>query len=159
MSSNLSNGVSSFDDTSSGSLIEFFNRNVSTYPTDVGGPKFDLVPVTEQKDLMLNVARLYAQQEYDRIMETVAVLQKQAERIKHRLTITDMVHAAKYSFQTYHNQIYWLAFDSELNTTILTKMGPNDWTTGAPEKYQYVARVKWLGDFTWIEVNEQGEPV
>jgi hypothetical protein len=30
--------------------------------------------------------------------------------------------------------------------------GPNDWSTGAPEHYQYVTKVKWLGDYTWQEI-------
>ena len=152
MSSNLSNGVSSFDDTSSGSLIEFFNRNVSTYPTDVGGPKFELVPVKQQKDLMVNIARMHAQQEYDRIMAMVEVLQKQALSIQHRLELTDKVHKAEYKFQPHVGQTYWLAHDSKLNNTVLLHMGPNDWTTGAPSHLEYITRIKWLGDFTWIEV-------
>ena len=96
--SNLSKGRDSYDSTSTG-LIAFFNRNVTPYPTESGGPKFDLVPVTKQKDLMINHARMYAQQEYDRIMELVNVLQRQAEDIKSRLEVADAVHAAEYNFQ------------------------------------------------------------
>ena len=73
---NSANGVSSYDSTSSGSLIHFFNRNVTPYATESSGPKFDLVPVEKHKDIMLNVARLHAKQEYDRIMELVQVLQR-----------------------------------------------------------------------------------
>ena len=80
---NSANGISSYDSTSSGSLIHFFNRNVTPYATESSGPKFDLVPVEKHKDIMLNVARLHAKQEYDRIMELVTVLQKQEEQIKH----------------------------------------------------------------------------
>ena len=156
---NSANGVSSYDSTSSGSLIHFFNRNVTPYATESSGPKFDLVPVTKQKDIMINVARLHAQQEYDRIMELVKVLQKQAEQIKRRLEITDAVHAAEYQFQVYHNQIYWIAFDHKINKTRLCHQGPNDWTTGAPARYDYIARVKWLGDHTWLEVDDNGNPV
>jgi hypothetical protein len=105
---------------------------------------------------MLNVARLHASQEYDRIMELVNVLQRQAQQIQHRLKLTDMVHGAKYSFQLYHNQCYWLAFDHRKNYTILTPLGPNDWSTGVPKDYEYITRVKWLGDYTWIEVNPDG---
>ncbi len=76
---NSANGVSSYDSTSTGNIIHFFNRNVSEYPTEAGGPKFDMIPVTKQKDIMINHARMYAQQEYDRIMELVAVLEKQAK--------------------------------------------------------------------------------
>ena len=134
-------------------------RNSLTYPMEIGAPKFDLVPVTKQKDIMLNVARLHAQQEYDRIMEVVRVMQKQADQIKRRIEITDSVHAAEYQFQTYHNQIYWLVHDSKIGGTRLCHQGPNDWTTGVPESYEYITRVKWLGDYTWIEVDTIGNPV
>jgi hypothetical protein len=157
--SNLSNGVSSFDDTSTGSLVEFFNRNVSTYPTDVGSPKFDLIPVAKQKDIMVNVARMHARQEYDRIMELVSVLQRQAEQIKKRLDITDLVHAAKYQFQLYHGQVYWLAYDHKEKCSVLKNLGPNDWTTGVPDHIEYITRVKWLGDYTFIEVDAEGNLV
>ena len=149
---NSAKGVNSYDSTSTGTLIPFFNRNVSEYPTEAGGIKFDLVPVTKQKDLMINHARMYAQQEYDRIMQLVEVLENQAQEIKRRLEITDAVHAAEYQFQVYHGQTYWLCFDTKINRTRLCHQGPNDWTTGAPESYQYIGRVKWLGDYTWIEV-------
>ena len=151
---NSANGVHSYDSTSSGQLIHFFNRNVSEYPTEAGGPKFDLVPVTKQKDIMLNVARLQAQQEYDRIMELVAVLEKQAQAIKHRLNITDMIHAAKYDFQIAHGNVYWLVFDKRKNFTRLSINGPDDWATGVPVDYEYITKVKWLGDHTWQEVEE-----
>ena len=154
--SNSAKGKDSFDITVGSSLVSFFNRNVTEYPTEVGAPKFDLVPVTKQKDIMINVARLHASQEYDRIMELVAVLQKQAQQIKRRLELTDLVHGAEYKFQLYHNQCYWLAIDLKRNRSILTPLGPNDWHAGTPEEYEYITRVKWLGDYTWIEVDENG---
>lgn len=157
--SNKAKGRDSYDAEIGNSLITFFNKNITPYPTEVGGPAFDLVPVTKQKDMMINVARLHARQEYDRIMELVKVLQAQADQIKRRLDITDQVHAAKYNFQTYHNQCYWLVYDTEKEYNILSHLGPNDWTTGSPAKYQYIARVRWLGDYTWIEVDEEGNPL
>lgn len=152
--SNSANGRNSFDSTSTGELVAFINRNVTPYPTESSGPKFDLVPVEKQKDIMLNVARMHAQQEYNRIMELVAVLQKQAEQIKRRLDVTDMVHAAKYDFQVYHGNTYWLVFDSRKQFTRLVMNGPNDWSSGKPEDYEYICPVKWLGDHTWVEVND-----
>ena len=154
---NSAKGQESFDISVGNTLVNFFNRNVTEYPTEVGAPKFDLVPVTKQKDIMINVARLHANQEYNRIMELVAVLQKQAQQIKRRLELTDLVHGAKYGFQLYHNQCYWLAFDHKQNCSILTPLGPNDWHAAKPEEYEYLTRVKWLGDYTWIEVDENGK--
>lgn len=156
---NSAKGKDSFDANIGGSLVSFFNKNITPYPTEVGGPSFDLIPVAKQKDIMVNVARMHGQQEYNRIMELVAVLQKQAASIKRRLEITDAVHAAKYQFQVYHGQTYWLAFDSRHNHTVLVHLGPNDWCTGPPDSYQYMCKVKWLGDYTWIEVDDNGDPV
>jgi hypothetical protein len=101
---------------------------------------------------MLNVARMHAQQEYNRIMELVSVLQTQAEQIKRRLDVTDMVHAAKYDFQIAHGNVYWLLYDERKQITRLSINGPEDWSTGKPESYHYITKVKWLGDYTWIEV-------
>ena len=152
--SNVSDGRDSFDITVGNVLIPFFNRNVSTYPTESGGPKFDLVPVTKQKDIMINHARMYAQQEYDRIMELVAVLQKQAEGIKRRLDVTDAVHAAEYQFQVVMGNLYWLVWDKRKEKMLLVQTGPNDWSIGVPIDYEYISQVKYMGDHTWLEIEE-----
>ena len=152
--SNVADGRNSFDITVGNVLVPFFNRNVSTYPTESGSPKFDLIPVERQKDLMVNHARMYAQQEYDRIMELVAVLQRQAEGIKRRLDITDMVHAAEYQFQVVMGNLYWLVVDHRKEKMLLVQTGPNDWTTGVPVDYEYISQVKYMGDHTWLEIQE-----
>ena len=157
--SNRADGRNSFDADVGNVVVEFFNKNVTPYPTEVGAPKFDLVPVTRQKDIMVNVARMHGQQEYNRIMQLVEVLQSQAAELKRRLDITDMVHAARYEFQVYHGQTYWLVTDHKKGGTRLTHHGPTDWTTGAPEEYEYICQVKWLGDYTWIEVDNNGNSV
>jgi hypothetical protein len=153
--SNLAKGRNSYDSTGTGVMIPFFNRNVTPYATEAGGPKFDLVPVTKQKDLMINHARMYAQQEYDRIMELVSVLEKQAQQIKRRLEVTDAVHAAVYQFQVVMGKEYWLVYDTRKQHTLLTQNGPDDWSSSAPEDYEYITRVKYMGDHTWLELNEK----
>ena len=157
--SNLAKGRNSFDSTSTGLLIPFFNRNVSEYPTEAGAVKFDLVPVTKQKDIMINHARIYAQQEYDRIMQLVAVLESQAQQIKRRLEITDAVHAAEYNFSPVLGHSYWLTWDTRRSKTLLVLQGPNDWSCGKPEDYEYIAQVKYMGDHTWMELDNEGKPV
>ena len=152
--SNLVQGRESYDAELSTGLVEFFNRNITPYPTESSGPKFDLIPVKKQKDIMVNVAKMHAQQEYNRIMDLVNVLQKQAASIKRRLDITESVHSAKYNFQIYHGQIYWLAFNHVDKCTILTHNGPDDWSSGPPSHYEYICKVKWLGDYTWIELDK-----
>ncbi len=150
--SNVSKGRNSFDSTSTDITIAFINKNITPYPTEAGGPKFDLVPVTKQKDIMLNNARHFAQQEYNRIMELVTVLQKQADEIKRRLEVTDAVHAAEYQFQLSIGQCYWLVWDTRKLKTLLVHLGPTEWSTGKPDSYEYVAQVKFMGDHTWEEI-------
>jgi len=150
--SNITKGRDSYDSTSTGTMIPFFNRNVTPYATEAGGPKFDPVPVTKQKDIMINHARMYAQQEYDRIMELVAVLEKQAQQIKRRLDVTDAVHAAEYQFQVVMGNCYWLVWDRRKEKTLLVLNGPNDWATGVPLDYEYQMQVKYMGDHTWLEI-------
>ena len=153
--SNVAKGRNSYDSTSTDLTVAFFNRNVSPYPTEAGSPKFDLVPVTKQKDIMLNNARHFAQQEYNRIMELVAVLQKQADEIKRRLEVTDAVHAAEYQFQLSIGQCYWLVWNTKKQKTLLVHLGPTEWSTGKPDDYEYVTQVKFMGDHTWIEINQE----
>ena len=153
--SNISKGRTSYDSQIGDELIPFLNRNITPYATESSGPKFDLIRVEKQKDIMINHARIYAQQEYNRIMELVSVLQKQAEDIKRRLEITDLVHAAVYQFSPVMGQTYWLAWDKRKQQNILTPMGPNDWSSSAPEDYEYTAHVKYMGDHTWMELDER----
>jgi hypothetical protein len=157
--SNVAKGKDSYDSNLGSNLVAFFNRNVTPYPTEIGAPNFDLVPVSKQKDLMINHARMYAQQEYNRIMELVEVLQKQAAGIKRRLDVTDAVHAAEYQFQVVMGQCYWLVWDTRKEKTLLVTLGPTDWTTGVPEDYSYQVRVKYMGDHTWLEVDQDGKPI
>ena len=149
---NSAKGRDSFDIVTGNTVVNFFNRNITPYATSTLGPKFDLVPVEKQKDLMINHARMYAQQEYDRIMELVTVLQRQADDIRRRLDVTDAVHAAVYQFSPVMGNIYWIVWDTRKQHTILTQMGPTDWSSSAPEDYEYVAQVKYMGDHTWMEI-------
>jgi hypothetical protein len=103
---------------------------------------------------MINHARMYAQQEYDRIMELVKVLEKQAQDIQRRLEITDAVHAAEYQFQIVMGNSYWLVWEQRKQKTLLVLLGPNDWCTGVPEFYEYITQVKYMGDHTWMEIKE-----
>lgn len=156
---NSAKGRTSYDSTSTGSLIPFFNRNVTPYATESGGPQFDLIPVTKQKDIMINHARIYAQQEYNRIMDLVAVLEKQAQQIKRRLEVTDAVHAAEYNFQPVLGNCYWLVWEKRKEKTLLVLTGPTEWSTGIPDTYEYITQVKYMGDHTWMELDSQGNAV
>ena len=149
---NSAQGRESFDAVTGNTLVHFLNRNIAPYATNTLGPKFDLIPVKQQKDLMINHARMYAQQEYDRIMELVSVLQRQADEIRRRLEVTDAVHAAEYQFQPVMGHVYWIVWERQKQKTLLVVTGPNDWSTGVPPDYEYQTQVRYMGDHTWMEI-------
>ena len=101
---------------------------------------------------MINHARMYAQQEYDRIMELVAVLEKQAQDIRRRLDVTDAVYAAEYNFQIVMGNCYWVVWHKRHGKNLLVLTGPDDWNTGVPEDYEYLMQVRYMGDHTWQEI-------
>jgi hypothetical protein len=49
---------------------------------------------------------------------------------------------------------YWLVWNTRLEKMLLVLTGPTSWNTGAPEDYQYLAQVKYMGDHTWMEIKE-----
>ena len=51
--------------------------------------------------------------------------------------------------------IYWLVWDKRKQHTLLTQNGPNDWSSSPPMDYEYMAQVKYMGDHTWLELNEK----
>jgi hypothetical protein len=123
------------------------------YPMEVSAPVFAPIKVLEEKDKAVNIARQNAQLEYDRIMEQAEVLVKQAKALQARLDATEMVHAAKFSFNPIHGKIYHLYVDQKNHTNILIQNGPNDWSCGIPQHWTYSYAVKKLGDSTWAIVD------
>ena len=127
------------------------------YPMEVGAPKFAPVPVAEEKDKALNVARFQAKREYERIMEQARVLMKQAQELQNRLDIAEEIHHAEFGFIVTYGKIYHLYYCSRRLKNILCQQGPLGWTTGVPESWKHIAAVRKLGDSTWEEVIEEEE--
>ena len=131
-------------------------HNHIQYPMEIGGQKFEPVKIEQEKDLMLSVANMNAKQEYKRIMESAEVLRKQANQLMRRLELTNLIHSAKFGFKPIPGRNYWL-YKNHGNKFVpehhgLSPMGPDDWGSGPPKEYEYIAQVTCLGDQTWVEV-------
>jgi len=130
-------------------------HNHIEYPMEIGGQFFAPVNIEKEKDLMLNLARLNATQEYERIMESAKVLKKQMDDLMRRVELTNLIHTAKFSFKPVAGKKYWLFKHSGTKFTTsyigLGPMGPNDWSC-IPDEYEYIAQVLCSGDQTWQEV-------
>lgn len=125
------------------------------YPMEVGAPVFAPVPVLEEKDRALNVARLQANQEYERIMEQARVLVEQARRLQNRLDLAEEIHRAEFGFVVTYGKTYHLYYCSRRSKNVLCQQGPAEWTTGVPESWQHIAAVRKLGDSTWEQIIEE----
>ena len=129
-------------------------HNAIEYPMEVGAPKFAPVPIKEEKDKAINIARQQANQEYDRIMEQAAVLMRQAKALQERLDATEMVHAAKFTFNPVYGKKYYLYQDQAISGYRLVQNSPREWSCGIPDGWSFCQAVRKMGDSTWEIVEE-----
>ncbi len=130
-------------------LIEHHSKE---YPMEVGAPVFAPVAVTEEKDRSLNVAKIHAKQEYERIMEQVDVLRKQAESLMRRLDVTHIVHATDCTFNPLFNVPYYIYNNTYKEKNVMMHMGPQEWSSGTPDHLHFIVAVRKKGDSTWEEI-------
>lgn len=127
-------------------------RSSLPYPMELGSPAFAPVPVEKEKDIILNQGRLHAQQEYDRIMEQVAVLKRQADALSNRMAVSEMMHSCVYGFKPVHGKIYYVYQNLYKNHYWLCHSHPDRWCAGPGEHNRFVMAVRMMGDSTWEEV-------
>lgn len=153
---NSAKGRNSFDITVADQLVNFFNRNVTPYPTEVGAPQFDMVDVESQRDLELNQARQFANEELAKLNEHAEVIKRQYQALERRVMLTEQVHQAHYMFTPQAGQTYHLYHESTRfnNRTVMMRTGPDQWSTGVPEGLTFLGSVRKLGDNTWEPVGE-----
>ena len=154
---NSAKGRESFDITVGETLINFFNRNASEYPTEVGSVKFDTVTVTRERDQYLNQAYQHANKELDRLREHAEVLQQQYQALQRRVMLTELVHQAHYMFVPIVGRIYHLYHEKNKfnDRMVLMLMAPDQWSSNIPEGLVYQGSLRKLGDNTWENVNEK----
>ena len=126
-----------------------FKKSSVSYALDRGAPQFSLVEVKSKKDQQYNLAIQQAQQEFENLKQIAEVINKQAQQIKDRLEVTDMIYHAEYNFVPIPGNVYWVAKDTEKNVFILCILGPKDWSTNPPKNYEYISEVKHLANGLW----------
>lgn len=129
-------------------------RNSLPYPMELGSPAFAPVPILKEKDIILNTSKLHAKQEYDRIMEQVQVLQRQAEALIRRMEVSEMVHHCVFNFRPYPGRIYYVYWNGYKNEHNLSHTAPHSWSA-RPEFLEYRTTVRFMGDSSWEEVLDQ----
>jgi len=137
-------------------------RNSLAFPMELGAPAFAPIDVFREKDTILNMGRQHAQEEYNRIMEQVEVLKRQADALVNRMQLSEIMHHCVYGFKPVYNKVYYVYFDSRKNHYWLSPNHPRRWCAGPGEQHTYYMAVRMRGDSTWQEVGldpETDDPV
>ncbi len=81
------------------------------------------------------------------IKEQMSLLAEQANNIKKRVEISEMIYNAEIRFEPLISHQYHL-YEKENNQFILLMIGPNEWGKKGCI-YQFISTVKLLADHTW----------
>ncbi len=130
------------------------------YPMELSAPPFAPVPVAEEKDEQRNVARHHTNQkleelkeQYDLARQQLAAIERQVKGTVNRLQVTEAVLQADYQFTPTVMKTYYLYWNSNKEKYQLSPTGPDEWSCGAPDHWQYQSAVRLLGDSTWEPVD------
>jgi hypothetical protein len=126
-------------------------RNSLPYPMELGSPAFAPIDVYKEKDIIYNAGKLHAKQEYDRIMEQVEVLRRQAESLEHRMRVSDMMYDINITFKPVHGKIYYVYLYTLKNKHWLSGNHPDSWSA-LGQHHRFVIAVQLMGDSNWCEV-------
>jgi hypothetical protein len=126
-------------------------RNSLPYPMELGSPAFAPIDVKKESDIRYNAGKLHAKQEYDRIMEQVEVLRRQAESLEHRMQISDMMHTITITFKPVHGKIYYVYLDTLKNKHWLSGNHPDSWSA-LGQHHVFLVAVQLMGDSNWQKV-------
>jgi hypothetical protein len=122
------------------------------YAHTVGG--FSIVPTEEGtiKGKAMQAMQEQNQEKLDMILEQMRLLASQAQDIKSRIEISELIYTAKMNFQPDIGQTYYL-YEKADGNRVLSLIGPDEW--GSTRKYEKaIAKVKLLADHTWKVLEE-----
>lgn len=88
------------------------------------------------------------------IYDQMELLVNQANDLKERVEISELIYSAEISFKPITGHVYHL-YEKENGVEILSIVGPKEWKRESGYK-RFVASVKLMGDHTW-EILEKGE--
>jgi hypothetical protein len=135
--------------------------NIMPYPTNIGAPKFEPLPIASIKDEAKNIARYHANEklqelnnQYQLVVKQAEMIQQQAQKILSRVKITELILEAEYQFKPVPYNIYYLVWDKKVMLYRLSFLSSTDWGANLPSYYDYQYSVRLLGDSTWEIVNE-----
>lgn len=130
--------------------------STSEYAVEKGGVAFAPTQEGAIKSRAFKVMDEQIGMQMDNIMEQIRVLARQAEDLKDRRQISEMIYRAKMSFEPLVGDVYYL-YDTPKGK-VLSLLSPADFGTKklAENGYTFFAKAKLLADCTW-EILEKAQ--
>ena len=110
---------------------------------------FPVIPTKEGsiKTKALSAMEYQTDMQLDQIKQQMSLLAEQANKIKKRVEISEMIYHAEIRFEPLISHTYHL-YENEENHFLLMLIGPGEWgKKGCPLKF--ISSVKLLADHTW----------
>lgn len=128
----------------------------SEYAVEKGGVAFAPTQEGAIKSRAFKVMDEQIGMQMDNIMEQIQVLARQAEDLKDRRAISEMIYRAKMNFEPLVGDIYYL-YETPKGK-VLSLLSPEDFGNKklAEKGFTFYAKAKLLADCTW-EILEKGE--
>lgn len=82
----------------------------------------------------------------DQLRQQMETLVKQAENLKNRVSVSEMIYQATLGYQPVIHHVYYL-YQRDNGESLLSLVSPEEWARKKP--FTYVASVRLLGDHTW----------
>jgi hypothetical protein len=117
------------------------------YPHHVGSPAFKPSESGVMKSRSFQAMEEQSNIQLKQIQEQIALLAKQAEKLKNRVEVSKAVYSADMSFEPIVGGEYHL-YAREEDDFVLSMISPEEWGKKPPFKH-FVASVRLMGDRTW----------
>lgn len=122
------------------------------YPHHVGSPAFAPTEKGVIKSRSMQAMEEQSNMQLQQIQEQIALLARQAEKLKNRIEVSKAVYLADMNFEPIVGSEYHLYARSE-GVFVLSMISPEEWGAKPPFKH-FVASVRLLADRTWDVTRE-----
>lgn len=117
------------------------------YAHSVGG--FAITPTQEGdiKSKAMEAMKEQTQDQLSMLFEQMKLLAKQAQEIKDRVDVSQLIYSAEMKFEPVLGKIYYL-YQKKSGGNIISLIGPHEWGQN-PSFEKVIAKVSLLHDHTW----------
>ncbi len=107
------------------------------------------------KSNALNAMDLQTDMQLSQIYEQMQLLASQAQKLKDRKAISEIIYTAEMRFQPLINHVYYV-YEKENGSRLLSLIAPEQWGRSG-QNLRYMAKVRLLADHTWDLIHKDPE--